>query len=55
MANARRFGCALAAYPLLVAVDAECVGLDAFKRARPEAQGDYVAGAAVVRPVPRAE
>jgi hypothetical protein len=40
LANARRFGCDLSAYPLLVAIDAQCAGLDAFRRARPEAQGD---------------
>jgi maleylacetoacetate isomerase len=41
MANARRFGCDVSAYPLLVAVDAACVAMDAFQRARPEAQVDY--------------
>jgi maleylpyruvate isomerase len=45
MANARRFEVDLSAYPLLVAVDAACTGLDAFKRARPEAQVDYEARA----------
>lgn len=39
--NARRFGCDLAAYPLLTGVEARCVDLDAFRRARPEAQPDY--------------
>jgi hypothetical protein len=41
MANARRFGCDLSPYPLLVAVDARCAVLEAFRRARPEAQPDF--------------
>jgi glutathione S-transferase len=41
MANARRFGCDLSPYPLLVAVDARCAALEAFRRARPEAQPDF--------------
>ena len=41
LANARRFGCDLDPYPLLRAVDANCRNLDAFRRARPEAQPDY--------------
>jgi maleylacetoacetate isomerase len=41
MDNARRFGCDLSAYPLLVATDGACRGLDAFIRAAPEAQPDY--------------
>jgi maleylacetoacetate isomerase len=41
MANARRFGCDLSPYPLLVAVDARCTALEAFRRARPEAQPDF--------------
>jgi maleylacetoacetate isomerase len=41
MANARRFNCDLSPYPRLVAVDARCAALDAFRRARPEAQPDY--------------
>ena len=41
MANARRFGCDLSRYPLLCAVDARCQLLDAFRRARPEAQPDH--------------
>ena len=41
MDNARRFGCDLSAYPLLVAIDGACRGLDAFIRAAPEAQPDY--------------
>lgn len=41
LANARRFGCGLSAYPRLLAVDARCSDLDAFRRARPEAQPDY--------------
>lgn len=41
VANARRFHCDLAPYPLLQAVDARCQNLDAFQRARPEAQPDF--------------
>jgi len=41
MANARRFGCDLAAYPLLVALDEACRDLPAFAAAAPEAQTDY--------------
>ncbi len=44
MDNARRFGCDLGAYPRLLAVDAACRGLDAFRRAAPEAQPDYPGG-----------
>ena len=40
MANARRFGCDLSAYPRLVKIDALCAGLAPFRRARPEAQPD---------------
>ena len=40
MYNARRFGCALAAYPRLCAIDAHCRTLEAFARAAPEAQPD---------------
>lgn len=46
MANARRFGCDLSPYPRLLAVDARCSELDAFRRARPEAQPDHPRGAA---------
>ncbi len=41
LANARRSGCDVSAYPLLLAVEANCVGLDAFQRARPDAQPDF--------------
>ncbi len=41
MANARRFDCDLGPYPRLRAVDGRCQPLDAFRRARPEAQPDY--------------
>ncbi len=41
MANARRFDCDLAPYPLLVAIDARCRALPAFAAARPEAMPDY--------------
>ena len=37
MANARRFKVDLGAYPKLVAIDARCLDLDAFRRASPEA------------------
>ncbi len=39
--NARRFDIDLTAFPRLLAVDAKCRELDAFKRAAPEAQPDY--------------
>ncbi len=45
MANARRFGCDLNSYPRLRAVDERCQALDAFRRARPEAQSDFPRGA----------
>lgn len=49
--NARRFGCDLTAYPRLLAVEATCLPLDAFRAASPEAQPDYVAdGKIIVRP-----
>ncbi len=41
LGNARRFDCDLGAYPLLTGVESCCVGLDAFRRARPEHQPDY--------------
>jgi len=41
VANARRFGCDLSPYPRLLAADARCATLEAFRRARPEAQPDY--------------
>ncbi len=41
LANARRFDCELKSYPRLCAVDARCQTLDAFRRARAEAQPDY--------------
>lgn len=40
MANARRFGCDLSAYPNLVRIDAHCRTLDPFIRARPDRQPD---------------
>ena len=46
MANARRFGCDLSAYPRLVAIDAACRQLQAFADAAPEAQPDYPGEAA---------
>jgi maleylacetoacetate isomerase len=41
LANARRLGCDVSAYSRLLAVETNCVGLEAFARARPEAQPDY--------------
>ena len=38
ISNARRFKMDLSAFPTLVAVDAACLELDAFRRASPEAQ-----------------
>ena len=38
--NARRFGCDLTPFPTLVAIDAHCRGLDAFRDAAPESQPD---------------
>jgi maleylpyruvate isomerase len=40
--SARRFGVDLSAYPRIVAVDAACAGLDAFRRAAPAMQPDAV-------------
>ncbi len=41
MANARRFGCDLSDYPLLVAIDDRCRDLAAFRDAAPASQPDY--------------
>jgi len=41
LAAARRLGCDLSAYPLLLALEGRCNGLDAFRRAKPEMQPDY--------------
>ena len=38
--NARRFECDLAPYPTIAAIAARCEAVDAFARARPEAQAD---------------
>jgi maleylpyruvate isomerase len=43
--NARRFGCELAGYPRLLAIDAHCHTLEPFRRAAPEAQPDAPAEA----------
>jgi len=43
MANARRHGLDLEPWPLLRGVEARCVELDAFRRARPDQQPDYPA------------
>jgi maleylpyruvate isomerase len=52
LSNARRFGCDLASYPRLLAVEARCTELEAFRRARPEAQPDFEGEIkTVVRPV----
>lgn len=39
--NARRFGCDLSPYARLLAVEARCIDLPAFRAARPENQPDY--------------
>ncbi|WP_454848437.1 maleylacetoacetate isomerase [Rhizobium binxianense] len=46
MSNARRLGCDLADYPLLLSVESRCVQLEAFRAARPEAQCDFPGAAA---------
>ncbi|UUY06790.1 maleylacetoacetate isomerase [Pseudomonas sp. J452] len=38
--NARRFACDLSVYPRLLAMEARCAALDAFKNAAPEVQPD---------------
>lgn len=43
LANARRFGCELSAYPLALAVEAHALMQPAFIQAAPQAQPDYVA------------
>jgi len=40
LANAKRFGCDLSAYPTLVRIDAHCATLPAFSKAAPENQLD---------------
>lgn len=40
MFNARRLNCDLTAFPTLVAIDANCVAIDAFQRAHPSVQPD---------------
>jgi len=40
LGNARRFGCDLSAYPRVLAVEAACGALEAFRSAAPEAQPD---------------
>ncbi len=40
LANARRYDCDLAPFPTLLAVEKNCVALDAFKRAAPAQQPD---------------
>jgi maleylacetoacetate isomerase/maleylpyruvate isomerase len=42
VANARRFEVALDAYPKIVAVDAACAAIEAFRSAAPDAQPDAV-------------
>lgn len=41
LANARRFNVDLSPYPLLLTIEARCIELGAFKKARPENQIDY--------------
>jgi len=40
--NARRFGVDLSVYPTLIRVEKEISGLEAFKRAHPDAQTDAI-------------
>ncbi len=47
--NARRAGCDLDAWPLLMRVEARCTELDAFEDARPEHQPDFDPSGGVVR------
>jgi maleylpyruvate isomerase len=52
LSTARRFDCDLAPYPCLLGVEGRCTELDAFRRARPEAQPDFDGEIkTVVRPV----
>jgi len=44
--NARRFGCDVSPYARLLAVEAHCIDLPAFRDARPENQPDYPGGEA---------
>lgn len=46
LSNARRFGCDLSPYTRLLAVEARCIDLPAFRDARPENQPDYPGGEA---------
>jgi maleylpyruvate isomerase len=39
--NARRFECNLSGYPELVRIESECLRLEAFAQAAPEAQPDF--------------
>lgn len=41
LANARRFDIALSQYPLLTAIEEDCIKLEAFQNARPENQPDF--------------
>ncbi|MNC86194.1 Maleylpyruvate isomerase [compost metagenome] len=40
LANARRFKCDVAPYPTLLAIEKNCLALDAFRRAAPDQQPD---------------
>jgi maleylacetoacetate isomerase len=40
LANARRFKCDVAPYPTLLAIEKNCLALDAFQRAAPDRQPD---------------
>ena len=46
LSNARRFGCDLSPYTRLLAVEARCIDLPAFRDARPKGQPDYPGGEA---------
>ena len=41
VANARRFGCDLAPYPLLSSIDSACTVLEPFRAARGDRQPDF--------------
>ena len=42
LANARRMGCDLTPYPALLELEGRCLALEAFQRASPERQPDYL-------------
>jgi maleylacetoacetate isomerase len=51
LATARRFGCDLRPYPRLLGVEALCLEISAFRKARPDAQPDFTGDIeAILRP-----